>query len=1323
MARHNSLVRRLAFSAGLAVALTSVAIFTRTAQAQSLGTSFTYQGELRNSGTPFDGQADLEFRLYDALLGGNQIGSTLQIASATITAGHIAAELDFGVGAFDGNARFLQISVRVPPGAGAFSTLSPRTSMTATPYALFALNGVPGPQGPAGPTGATGPQGPEGPQGATGPQGPQGATGPQGPQGNAGPQGPQGNAGPQGLQGATGPQGPQGPAGASPWSLSGSDTYYTAGKISMGTATPGAVNLVTIRTPQLVALDAASTAVNGVGIQARASASTGFTLGLFGEVLSPDGVAMYGVSQSPTGNTFGIIGQVNSPDGIGVLSIGDLSISGTPGVTGLVFPDGSKQFTATLQGPAGPQGPTGADGPIGPQGPQGTQGPAGADGAQGPQGPMGPQGPEGPQGVPGVDGAAGAQGPAGPQGDPGLVWQREYNPAQTYLPGDTVIYNGSVYRNTSGNNGGNPDTTPADWDLFVSKGDPGTAGPQGPAGADGAQGPQGPAGADGAQGPQGPQGPAGPDGAQGTQGPAGTDGAQGPPGPQGAEGLAWRGPHDEAAAYAPDDAVSFQGSSYVCITGTTGPFNPAHWNQLAARGDAGPEGAQGQQGPQGPIGPQGLPGADGAQGPAGPDGAQGPVGPQGPAGLDGQQGPAGVDGAQGPQGPAGTDGIDCWDLNSNGAPDFPDEDINNDGFINALDCRGAQGPQGAQGPAGADGAQGPQGPAGTDGAQGPTGPQGPAGLDGAQGPQGPVGADGAQGPQGPTGPQGPEGASPWSLSGLDTFYSQGRVGIGLNTPTASLHVAQNARIDSFFDVFAEVTLHDAPLTVRDAGNVTRYQYDPAGNTIRHIDSGASPTTEYRYDGLNRRLSIGDPALTHYEYDALDRRVRHVEGATTTYEYDSALHTETIYDSAGNTTRYQYDGTSRRLSVGEPAGTRYEYDALDRRVRHVEGATTTYEYDSALRTETIYDSPGNTTRYQYDGINRRLSVGDPAGSRYEYDAAGNRVRQYDGNVIRYEYDGSTGRLATTGEVATGAGVRFPDNSLQTTATLVGPQGPQGPQGPAGPQGDAGPQGPAGATGPQGDTGAQGPQGPPGTTDWNGLTNVPSGFADGVDDDHTYVAGSGLSLSGDSFSIPSSGVSTAMIGDSQVTPAKIANRTRKIVLAPGSFVGNGTASSGSAQFSVAQRRSRAAAVLLPNDADNVVTCTFVVPSDFESGQSIPKLTILWATDEGNANKRVDVDVSFGKVGDFTGPSSAVAFRYNFRDNSGASANAMDCVNPNQSQIVSQTLPEGSEAYDNSPAAWAPGDLIVLSIGRNGPSANDPSGGNMYIYGVSFEYDADQ
>jgi hypothetical protein len=199
------------------------------------GSAFTYQGELRAAGTPVNATADLVFRLYDASAGGNQIGSSISLNNQSIAQGRFTAHLDFGAAAFGPLARFLEIDVRSPAGSGAFVTLSPRQQIRPAPVAAFALAGNEGPQGPAG---LQGPQGPAGPTGATGPQGP---SGPTGPTGATGPQGPAGATGPQGPAGPQGPQGPQGPAGASPFQLSGTTAFYTAGDVGIGTSTPNAV--------------------------------------------------------------------------------------------------------------------------------------------------------------------------------------------------------------------------------------------------------------------------------------------------------------------------------------------------------------------------------------------------------------------------------------------------------------------------------------------------------------------------------------------------------------------------------------------------------------------------------------------------------------------------------------------------------------------------------------------------------------------------------------------------------------------------------------------------------------------------------------------------------------------------------------------------------------------------------------------------------------------------------------------------------------------------------------------------------------------------
>ena len=101
-------------------------------------TAFTYQGRLANAGQPANGAYDMTFALFDAVTDGSQVGSTNTIPAIGITNGLFMVELDFG-GNFPGADRWLEIGVR-PASGGAFTTLSPRQKLTATPYAITAGN-------------------------------------------------------------------------------------------------------------------------------------------------------------------------------------------------------------------------------------------------------------------------------------------------------------------------------------------------------------------------------------------------------------------------------------------------------------------------------------------------------------------------------------------------------------------------------------------------------------------------------------------------------------------------------------------------------------------------------------------------------------------------------------------------------------------------------------------------------------------------------------------------------------------------------------------------------------------------------------------------------------------------------------------------------------------------------------------------------------------------------------------------------------------------------------------------------------------------------
>jgi hypothetical protein len=106
-------------------------------KAQSTG--FTYQGKLTDGANAANGSYDLQISLFDNLAGGTQIGSTLTRAGTNVAGGIFTVQLDFGVNAFPGANRFLEIGVR-PVSSGGFTILSPRQQISSTPYAIRTLN-------------------------------------------------------------------------------------------------------------------------------------------------------------------------------------------------------------------------------------------------------------------------------------------------------------------------------------------------------------------------------------------------------------------------------------------------------------------------------------------------------------------------------------------------------------------------------------------------------------------------------------------------------------------------------------------------------------------------------------------------------------------------------------------------------------------------------------------------------------------------------------------------------------------------------------------------------------------------------------------------------------------------------------------------------------------------------------------------------------------------------------------------------------------------------------------------------------------------------
>lgn len=103
-----------------------------------MGSAFTHQGSLRESGRPANGTYDFVFRLYDAPSGGSMLGSEVTHDNVEAASGLYSVALDFGEDAFTGGKRYLEVLVRAGDSLGSFTALTPRLELTPQPYALHA---------------------------------------------------------------------------------------------------------------------------------------------------------------------------------------------------------------------------------------------------------------------------------------------------------------------------------------------------------------------------------------------------------------------------------------------------------------------------------------------------------------------------------------------------------------------------------------------------------------------------------------------------------------------------------------------------------------------------------------------------------------------------------------------------------------------------------------------------------------------------------------------------------------------------------------------------------------------------------------------------------------------------------------------------------------------------------------------------------------------------------------------------------------------------------------------------------------------------------
>ena len=358
MMRRNYQSLTLLAMASLAVG--SIAVFAGgqgvAAGVMPAGTVFTYQGQLIQGGVRVNDTGDFEFSLWDAAIGPTQIGSTLSVNNITITDGLFTVQLDFGGGAFNGNARWLEVAVRTrhdPSDTELFTTLSPRQPLTPAPYAVRSL--APWAVSPTNKSDIFYETGNVG-IGKTAPQAKLDVVG----------------IATTGTDAATvraihtGPGVPVAdinnlpPAGVRGEATA--TTGITAGVLGISAATDGVgvVGASLATSGETIGIVGLSQSVDGAGVVAQATATTGITTGLEAIVFSPDGTAGHFLNDAGGDVLVGVVGPeptfkvVFRVDGSGNLSLnGIINASGPSNIAGNLQVGGNLSVSGTLSKGAG----------------------------------------------------------------------------------------------------------------------------------------------------------------------------------------------------------------------------------------------------------------------------------------------------------------------------------------------------------------------------------------------------------------------------------------------------------------------------------------------------------------------------------------------------------------------------------------------------------------------------------------------------------------------------------------------------------------------------------------------------------------------------------------------------------------------------------------------------------------------------------------------------------------------------------------------------------------------------------------------------------
>ncbi|TPQ26258.1 hypothetical protein C2U68_11950 [Methylomonas koyamae] len=226
------------------------------------------------------------------------------------------------------------------------------------------------------------------------------------------------------------------------------------------------------------------------------------------------------------------------------------------------------------------------------------------------------------------------------------------------------------------------------------------------------------------------------------------------------------------------------------------------------------------------------------------------------------------------------------------------------------------------------------------------------------------------------------------------------------------------------------------------GNITRYDYDPAGNLTK-VTRPSGVFFRYTYDAAHRLTDITDAlgGRIHYTLDAIGNRTKEeiLDSSGTVVKtrsrvFDALSRLQQDIGAYNQTTSYAYDANGNLTQTTDAAGhvSQRQYDSLDRLIRTTDALNgqTDYYYDAQDRLTQVTDAAGHNTGYTYNGLGDLTRVDSPntGATQYAYDAAGNLTQTTDAANItalnrllgidypgseadaEFGYDGTAGNIA-------------------------------------------------------------------------------------------------------------------------------------------------------------------------------------------------------------------------------------------------------------------------------------------------------------------------